>query len=197
MAAASKPAGGAELPALGDFEGLLAFYMAFHSDSVNQGIHLVFIPLIMWSALVGMTAIPTPRALARVGGFPALITAAYSAYYVKLNPALGLAWTGTLGAGVFAGACKYAAGAASGGGALKTAGYVRVSSWLAQFLGHGVFERRAPSIFTGIAHSLLAAPFFVFVETAFALGFMPELHKRVKGRADQIRKALDEAKKSK
>ena len=86
------------------------------------------------------------------------------------------------------------AGAASPAAALKLAGYTHVGAWVAQFIGHGLFERRAPSLFTGIGHSFLAAPFFVFVEAAFALGFMPELHKRVRGRAYQIRRALDDAK---
>ena len=40
---------------------------------------------------------------------------------------------------------------------------VNILSWIAQFIGHGVFEKRAPAIKTNLAFALLA-PFFITFE---------------------------------
>ena len=173
------------LPSLLDFEGLLSFYLAFHSDATNQAIHVAFIPAIAWSLLVGVSRIP---------GVPAALLLSYTAYYTYLNAPLGITWGATLGTGLFVSSVTFAKNEPA---SAKIALGVHVASWIAQFIGHGVFERRAPSLFTGFLHSFLAAPFFVFVECAFKLGMLPELHKRVRARADKIRSELDAARKKK
>lgn len=173
------------LPSLLDFEGLLSFYLAFHSDATNQAIHVAFIPAIAWSLLVGVSRIP---------GVPAALLLSYTAYYTYLNAPLGITWGATLGTGLFVSSMTFAKNEPA---SAKIALGVHVASWIAQFIGHGVFERRAPSLFTGFLHSFLAAPFFVFVECAFKLGMLPELHKRVRARADKIRSGLDAARKKK
>ncbi|KAI9838671.1 MAG: hypothetical protein M1819_004985 [Sarea resinae] len=53
--------------------------------------------------------------------------------------------------------------------------------WLAQFFGHGVFEGRAPALIDNIVQALFLAPFFVWLEVLFFLGYRPEL----KGRMDK------------
>lgn len=71
----------------------------------------------------------------------------------------------------------------------KWAGGVFLVSWVAQFIGHGKFEGRAPALLDNIAQALLLAPFFVFFEILFALGYRPELKKRIeKGVEEDIRK---------
>jgi uncharacterized membrane protein YGL010W len=76
-----------------------------------------------------------------------------------------------------------------GATANKWAGGVFLASWIAQFIGHGKFERRAPALLDNIVQALLLAPFFVWFEILFTLGYRPELKKRVdKAVEEDIRK---------
>ncbi len=52
-------------------------------------------------------------------------------------------------------------------------------AWIAQFVGHGVFEKRAPALLTNLVQALVLAPFFVFMEALFKCGYRPELQSRV------------------
>jgi 2-hydroxy fatty acid dioxygenase len=54
-----------------------------------------------------------------------------------------------------------------------------VGSWLAQFVGHGVFEGRAPALLDNVFQAFFLAPLFVWLEVLFALGYRPELKSRV------------------
>jgi 2-hydroxy fatty acid dioxygenase len=51
--------------------------------------------------------------------------------------------------------------------------------WIAQFLGHGVFEGRAPALLDNIFQAFFLAPLFVWLEILFALGYRPELKSRI------------------
>ncbi len=80
---------------------------------------------------------------------------------------------------------------------MAVAGAVHAFAWIAQFVGHGFAEKRAPalldnilggkfllsaSITARIEHPPLAvvlAPFFVHLEVLYKLGYKPELHKRI------------------
>ena len=64
-----------------------------------------------------------------------------------------------------------------------------VISWLAQFVGHGIFEGRAPALLDNLVQALFLAPFFVWMEILFSLGYRPELKSRVDGAIErEIRK---------
>ncbi|KAJ2102975.1 hypothetical protein IW146_008978, partial [Coemansia sp. RSA 922] len=54
---------------------------------------------------------------------------------------------------------------------------VFVFAWIAQFIGHGVFEKRAPALLDNLVQALVMAPFFVFLEVLFACGYRPDLHR--------------------
>jgi uncharacterized membrane protein YGL010W len=56
---------------------------------------------------------------------------------------------------------------------------VEIFAWGAQFIGHGVFEGRAPALLDNLLQALVLAPFFVFMEVLFMFGYRPELQKRV------------------
>lgn len=56
---------------------------------------------------------------------------------------------------------------------------VEIVSWIAQFIGHGVFEGRAPALFDNLVQAFVLAPFFVFMEFLFKFGYRPELQRRV------------------
>jgi len=75
-----------------------------------------------------------------------------------------------------------------------------VISWIAQFVGHGVFEHRAPALFENLISAFLSAPFFVWMEVLFSLGYRPELRARVRDMVEQELvhvKAAEQAKKNK
>ena len=83
--------------------------------------------------------------------------------------------------------------------ALAVAGSVQAFSWIAQFLGHGLAEHRAPALLDNLLggaftiiddHSndhasdciptaIVLAPFFVHLEILFKLGYRPDFHKRL------------------
>lgn len=52
-------------------------------------------------------------------------------------------------------------------------------SWVAQFIGHGVFEGRAPALLDNLVQAVILAPFFVWMEVLFSIGYRPELKSRV------------------
>jgi uncharacterized membrane protein YGL010W len=69
------------------------------------------------------------------------------------------------------------------------AGAVFIVSWLAQFVGHGKFEGRAPALLDNLVQALFLAPFFVWFEVLFFLGYRPDLKRRLdKGVEEEIRK---------
>lgn len=51
--------------------------------------------------------------------------------------------------------------------------YIFVAGWIAQFIGHGVFEQRAPALLTNLLFAGLA-PFFVTFEILNFFGYMAE-----------------------
>lgn len=56
---------------------------------------------------------------------------------------------------------------------------LHVLSWIAQFVGHGVFEGRAPALLDNLVQALFLAPFFVWMEILFFFGYRPELKARL------------------
>lgn len=59
------------------------------------------------------------------------------------------------------------------------AGAIHIVSWLAQFVGHGKFEGRAPALLDNLVQALLLAPLFVWIEILFFFGYRPELKARM------------------
>jgi uncharacterized membrane protein YGL010W len=64
-------------------------------------------------------------------------------------------------------------------GTNKIAIIVHVVSWIAQFIGHGKFEGRAPALLDNLFQAVFLAPLFVWLELLFMVGYRPELQKRV------------------
>lgn len=100
----------------------------------------------------------------------------YSGFYILLEPVAGtillpviIGWTAF--ANYLTTNHTYSAN--------TTAIAVEIISWIAQFVGHGVFEKRQPALFDNLLQAFVLAPFFVFMEALFAMGYRPELQKRV------------------
>lgn len=129
----------------------------------------------------------------------ALVALVYSGFYILLEPVVGgillpiiFGWTAY--ANHLTTAYKYNANA--------TAIAIEILAWILQFVGHGVFEGRAPALLDNLLQSLVLAPFFVFMELLFKVGYRPELQKRVniavekeiaKFRAEKASKATKKA----
>ena len=71
---------------------------------------------------------------------------------------------------------------------------VHIACWIAQFVGHGIFEGRAPALLDNLVQALFLAPFFVWMEILFACGYRPELHARVE---KAVQKEVEKYQKSK
>ena len=56
---------------------------------------------------------------------------------------------------------------------------IHITSWIAQFVGHGVFEGRAPALLDNLVQAFFLAPFFVWMEILFFFGYRPELKARL------------------
>ncbi|OLL27128.1 putative endoplasmic reticulum membrane protein [Neolecta irregularis DAH-3] len=73
----------------------------------------------------------------------------------------------------------------------KIAGVLHVVSWLAQFYGHGVHEKRAPALLDNLLQAIFLAPFFVFIEVLFMLGYRPTLQARLESIFVKDREAFE------
>lgn len=74
------------------------------------------------------------------------------------------------------------------------AGGLSAASWIAQFVGHGIFEGRAPALFDNLVQAFVLAPFFVWMEILFHLGYRPELRSRLDS---AVQKEIERYRKSK
>ncbi|KAF6837573.1 hypothetical protein CPLU01_02926 [Colletotrichum plurivorum] len=168
-----------------DLEKHLTFYGAYHHNTVNIGIHMACVPIILFSgfclATNTGTLIPLPSWLTvpnlelNLGTLAALT---WGGLYVLLEPV----------AGTLLAAICLAATAASNSLRVenpdltnKVAIGVHVVCWIFQFIGHGAFEGRAPALLDNLIQAIFLAPLFVWLEFLFKLGYRQEL----KGRVDK------------
>ena len=116
----------------------------------------------------------------------------YSLLYILMEPVAG-----TLIAPLIVGGTAYSNHllAEYGADANKWAIAIHVVSWILQFIGHGKFEGRAPALLDNLVQALFLAPFFVWFEILFYLGYRPELKARLnKGIEAEIKKFREERK---
>ncbi|KAL9009991.1 MAG: hypothetical protein Q9173_005030 [Seirophora scorigena] len=161
----------------GSFENCLARFQ------VNVAIHIICVPTLLVTAfLLGTNTpnlVPMPQWLvipnlpSNLGTIACLV---YAMLYILMEPVAG----GLL-APLMLAATAYANHLTSTYG--QSANYwalgLHVASWIAQFVGHGVFEGRAPALFDNLVQAFFLAPFFVWMEILFRLGYRPELRKRL------------------
>ena len=114
----------------------------------------------------------------------------YGAFYILLEPAAG-----TVLLPIIIGWTAYANHLTTAyPSSANTAGIaVEIFAWIAQFVGHGVYEGRAPALLDNFVQALVLAPFFVFMEVLFKFGYRPELQKRVNDAVEkEIKKVQSE-----
>jgi uncharacterized membrane protein YGL010W len=131
---------------------LLEHYGRDHENATNQAIHLVCVPLILWSIIAMVWTIPVPGTWFQPGAFAGFLMAVLAAWYFRGSRPLGL---GAVVAFTLAGGLCWALANAIGmRGLLITAVIVFVAAWIGQFIGHRI-EGTRPSFFTDLVYLLV------------------------------------------
>jgi uncharacterized membrane protein YGL010W len=180
-----------------DLESQLAFYGSYHNNKWNRLIHIIFVPVILWSALLMTTALPplfVPAYSSLLTVNLALFVALfYGAYYVLLERH----WASLIMFVLLVGMWLLANYIHE----LYPTEYLRLGvllhllGWISQFAGHKFAEGRQPALFDNLFQSLVLAPLFVWMEVLFMLfNYRPTLHKKVQKR---VEKNIEEWRKSK
>ncbi|KAJ2234553.1 hypothetical protein IWW45_003326 [Coemansia sp. RSA 485] len=167
-------------------------YGEYHANKLNVAIHMIFVPTILWTIL-GMSnslgaqdlynypqpvvslleLVPGPKPLPNIA---TLSMAGYVVFYTILEPVAGLLIAPVIYT-LLVTAQQFVLVSPQG---MNICVGLFVLSWIAQFAGHGFFERRAPALMDNIVQALVMAPFFVFLEVLFAFGYRPSLHRELR-----------------
>nr|AQX44117.1 hypothetical protein [Dendrobium officinale] len=159
-----------------DLEKHFSFYGAYHSNPVNVLIHTLFVWPIFFTSLILFYFTPPFLHIPVFGGFDlnfAFISVVfYSLFYIALDKKAGslaallcfLCWFGS----------QALAAALSFSLAWKVVLAAQLICWIGQFIGHGVFEKRAPALLDNLSQAFLMAPFFVLLEALeSSIGYEP------------------------
>lgn len=175
-----------------DLKGQLVFYGAYHNHPINQSIHFVFVPIIMWTVAVWLSyspSVPIPGVCDMASGKylecngALLLILVYAAYYVTLDALAGLSWIICIGIPIWWSATAFQSCVP---GAWQWAIVAHVVAWWAQVhIGHGLIEKRKPALLDSFFQSLALAPLFVWFELLFALGFRKEMRRQVQEAVDE------------
>ncbi|CAH8391067.1 unnamed protein product [Eruca vesicaria subsp. sativa] len=158
-----------------DLEKHFAFYGAYHSNPINIVIHIIFVwPIVFTALLLLHSSTPIldlsqsglPQSLTLDGvlrlnvGF--ILTVVYALFYICLDKRSGfvaalLCFSCWVGSSVLAARLGPSL-------ALKVGIASQLLCWTGQFLGHGLFEKRAPALLDNLLQAFLMAPFFVLLE---------------------------------
>jgi len=164
-----------------NLEDQLVFYRSYHYNTINVLIHSVFVPTILFCSMGLLTnvriPIPIPYIvqylnLGVIGSF------LYSAFYIYLDLIGGIFATPVLitSSLYFTNLTLYSQHVNQ----IFIMGFI--IGWIVQFIGHGVFEKRAPALLDNLVQALVLAPFFILFELFFLLGLRLDLKKRVDSR---------------
>lgn len=148
-----------------NLEKSFGFYGAYHSEEVNQWIHIVCVPLIF------TTSIELLQRVAPLVVLQALV-AFYIVSFIVMEATAGVLYAPFLLTYFYVGTKLLPAHSNLSLG-------LWIFSWIAQFVGHGVFEKRAPALLNNLPQSLHAAVFFVWLEILFKCGYKPALLRKL------------------
>lgn len=141
-------------------------YSADHRNATNQWIHLLCVPLIVWSVTAMLWTIPVPGSYLRPGAIAAFAMVAALAWYWRMSRKL---WVGIAIAFVlFAWVNWWIASTFGMATLLWSAIGVFVVAWIGQFIGH-VYEGHRPSFFTDVVF-LLVGPMWTLRKLYQRLG---------------------------
>ncbi|MGY0505598.1 Mpo1 family 2-hydroxy fatty acid dioxygenase [Luteimonas sp. e5] len=148
-------------------ERWFAHYADDHRDALNQKLHVVCVPLILWSVIALLWCIPVPGTLFGPGAWAALAMFMTWSFYYRHSRPLGM---GMLAVFVLLAWSTRALHLALGPGLLAALALgVFVLAWLGQFIGHH-HEGRRPSFLTDLTY-LLIGPLWVLNKLYRRLGW--------------------------
>jgi uncharacterized membrane protein YGL010W len=136
-----------------------AAYAADHQNPLNQQLHVICVPAIVWSLVALLYAVPTPVGWGEVlpshGVVAALLMLFALGFWLWLSVPLGV---GILLLAVLSFWLAQVILEALGvPGLLVVAATVFVVAWIGQFIGHHI-EGRRPSFFTDLVYLLIGPP---------------------------------------
>lgn len=146
---------------------LLGNYSEDHRNGINQVIHWICVPFIVWTVVAALFVIPVPGTMFRPGIWAAVAAIAATMYYFRLSRRLGLAMA--VAFAVLLAITAWLYGALGPRHLLYTAIGVFVLAWIAQFIGHE-FEGRRPSFLTDLVY-LLVGPLWLMSKFFRRLGW--------------------------
>eukprot|EP00257_Ricinus_communis_P006751 XP_002522464.2 uncharacterized endoplasmic reticulum membrane protein C16E8.02 [Ricinus communis] len=155
-----------------DLEKHFAFYGAYHSNPVNVLIHMIFVWPIFFTALLILYFTPSVFNLKMsllchgdivlLFNFGFLFALIYALFYIFLDAKAG-SLAALLCAFCWVASCSLARWLGFSL-AWKVVLVAQIVCWTGQFIGHGVFEKRAPALLDNLAQAFIMAPFFVLLE---------------------------------
>lgn len=156
-----------------DMEKKFAFHRTYHSSSINVLIHAIiawpiffnYMVLACFTPVLGVLPFPPgtlPFQEYMVLNLAFVIAVVNAFIYIMLDKKAGtlaavlclLCWVGS---NVLAETLGFSL-------AWKVVLVSQVVCWTAQFIGHGVFEKRSPALLDNLIQAFMMAPFFVLLE---------------------------------
>ena len=144
-----------------------ASYSGDHRNSTNQWLHVVCVPLILWSAIALLWCIPVPGTLFGPGAWAALVMFMTWSFYYRHSRTLGMGML--LIFVLMSWATRWLHSELGTMGLLILAGGVFVVAWIGQFVGHHI-EGKRPSFLTDLTY-LLIGPIWVLNKLYRKLGW--------------------------
>ncbi|CAK4082222.1 unnamed protein product [Aphanomyces euteiches] len=169
-----------------NLEKQVTFYLSYHSDPINKALHLVCIWPILLSAIYLLNTTTPFIAGALDPSHYFVVNAAlvgviiYALWYMVLDPIAGTFCAGLIVAFyTWSNHFIYESVTKTGESHWQVALIIHVTAWIIQFIGHGVFEKRAPALLESWDQAIITAPLFVALELILPLGYRREMHERV------------------
>lgn len=148
------------------------FYEKHHKHYLNKIIHLICIPILVWTTTVFLSLIPLGYNLnsdiyllkpvqLNIASIVALL---YCLYYLYLDYKIGKLFVFLFTV------CLYTSNLfiiKFNEKSLAISLILHISSWILQILSHKIIEGNQPALVTGIFQSFTMAPFFVILEIYF------------------------------
>jgi uncharacterized membrane protein YGL010W len=133
-------------------EELLSSYSNDHQNHNNQIMHLICVPLIIWTVTAFLWCIPVPTSFLKPGFWFAFVLFFVWMYYWRLSKSLALG--AAIGFTILGFINVLIIEKFGINGLFRTAIVVFVLAWIGQFIGHK-WEGKKPSFFTDIVYLLI------------------------------------------
>jgi uncharacterized membrane protein YGL010W len=133
-------------------EELLSSYSNDHQNSRNQSVHLICVPLIVWTITAFLWCIPVPSSYLKAGFWFAFVLFFVCSYYWRLSKSLAIG--ALLGFTIFGFINAFIIQYFGINALFRAAIVVFVIAWIGQFIGHK-WEGKKPSFFTDLVYLLI------------------------------------------